>query len=173
MVNRNPPAISGVSAEAEALIMTVYPSIAATALGRLIGSCLESLPLKIGGVKLSHLLFFAPAAAIAAPLYGFLKLFGETYVLTNRGVQKRSSLGNRLISQVPLTSIEDVVVREEPGQAFYPAADIYLMDKSGTGLAVLAGVPRADVFRQTIVEARDAHKQVAAALKTIKARQRA
>jgi hypothetical protein len=37
-------------------------------------------------------------------------------------------------------------------------------------LAVLAGVPRADVFRQSILEARDARVKTSASLATIDAR---
>ena len=63
-----------------------------------------------------------------------------------------------------------MLFRSQPGQAFYPAADIRLVGKKGETLAVLPGVPRADVFRQSIVEARDARVKVEASLATIKAR---
>ena len=168
---KRPPAISGVSPQKEAVIMTVYPSIACTWLGRALGQLYESLPAKLFGVKLSHLLFVLPTAPGALKAYAYLKLFGDVYVLTNRSVQKRSSLGNRLVAQVPLASIEQVTVEQEPGQAFYPAADLYLVNGKGDTLMVLSGVPRADVFRQTILEARDAFKQVEASLATINARQ--
>jgi hypothetical protein len=170
LVAQKPPAISGLSAGKQNLIMVVYPSIAATTIGRLLGQLYESLPLKICGIKLSHLLFPLPTAIIGVQVYLHLKLFGEVYALTNRTVQLRRSIGNRMIREVQLTDIDQIVVRQEPGQEFYPAADIYLINKAGQTLMSLPGVPRADVFRQLLVEARSARIQVAASLSTINAR---
>ena len=169
MLMQKPPAISGVSS-GQALIMAVYPSIAATGIGKLLGRLYQSIPTRIGGIKLSHLLFPLPTAILAITVYFYLKLFGEVYVLTNRTVQLRRSLGNRLIREVPLSGIDQVVIRQEPGQEFYPAADIYLLNKAGQTIMTLPGVPRAEVFRQTILEARSAQDQVEAALATISAR---
>jgi hypothetical protein len=98
------------------------------------------------------------------------KLTGEKYVLTNRSVQKAAALGIRLLAQVPLAEIDEVGVQQESGQEFYKAADLYLMNKAGATLMVLEGVPHPYVFRQTILEARDAHNQVGASLATINAR---
>jgi len=169
MATHKPPAISGVSAE-QALIMAVYPSIAATGLGKLLGRLYESMPMRVGGIKLSHWLFPLPTAIFGVLIYAGLKLSGEVYALTNRTLQLRNSLGNRLKREIPLSSIDQVVIRQEPGQEFYPAADIYLLDKAGSTLMMLPGVPRADVFRQTILEAKNARNQVAASLATINAR---
>lgn len=171
MLAQKLPAISGVSAGKQALIMAVYPSIAGTALGKLLGRLYESLPARVFGIKLSHLLFPLPTAIIAIQVYAHLKLFGEVYALTNRTMQLRRSLGNRLIREVPLAEIAQVVIRQEPGQEFYPAADLYLLNKGGQTIMSLPGVLRADVFRQTILEARDARMQVESSLTTIKARQ--
>lgn len=171
MPQRRPPAITGLNAGKETLIQTVYPSIACTAIGKWLGQLYESIPTKIGGIKLSHLLFPLPTAIVPVKVYFYLKLFGEVYSLTNRSVQKRSSLGNRLRREVPLSEIEQVVVRQEPGQEFYPAADIYLLNKAGETIMTLPGVLRADVFRQSILEARNARCQVESSLNTIKARQ--
>jgi hypothetical protein len=166
-----PPAISGVSSgKSSTLIMTVYPSIAAELPGRLLGLWLDCIPLKVGGIKLSHLLFGLPAALVALPGYFKLKLLGEVYAVTNRSIQKRTSLGNRLIREVPLADIDQVVIRQLAGQQFYPAAEIDLVNKAGDTLMTLSGVPRADVFRQTILEARDSRSQIESSLGTIRAR---
>jgi hypothetical protein len=170
MLTQNPPAISGVSS-GQALIMAVYPSIAATGIGQLLGRLYESMPVRIFGVKLSHLLFPLPTAIIAIQVYAHLKLFGEVYALTNRTLQLRKSIGNRLIREIKLPDIDQVVIRQEAGQEFYPAADIYLLNKAGETMMTLPGVLRADVFRQTILEARNASNQVTASLTTIRARQ--
>lgn len=166
---QKPPAISGVSAK-QALIMAVYPSIAATGIGKALGRLYESIPTKVCGIKLSHWLFPLPTSIIAVQVFLHLKVFGEVYVLTNRTMQLRRSIGNRLIREVPLADVDQVVVRQEPGQEFYPAADIYLLNKAGQTLMSLPGVPRADVFRQLILEARSARNLVASSLSTINAR---
>jgi len=170
VTGKKPAAISGVSAISEATILTTYPSIASTGIGRLLGRLYDSIPLKICGIKLSHLLFVLPTAPIAALLYFVLKATGYRYVLTNRSVQKWAALGSRRESQVSLTDIDQVVVHEEPGQAFFRAADLYLLNKAGDRLMVLEGVPYPAILRQTILEARDARLQVTASLEAIRSR---
>ena len=170
MLAQKPPAISGLNSGKQSLIMSVYPSIAATGLGKGLGQLYESMPAKIFGIKLSHWLFPLPTAIIAVNVYAHLKVFGEVYALTDRTMQIRNSIGNRLIREVPLTEVDQVVVRVEPGQEFYPAGDIYLLNKAGQTLMSLPGVPRPDVFRQTIIESRNARVQTANTLSTISAR---
>ncbi len=169
MVTQKPPAIAGV-ASGQALIMAVYPSIACTEFGKLLGRLYESLPTRVCGIKLSHLLFPLPTSGFAVGLYFYLKIVGEVYVLTNRTLQLRHSLGNRLIREIKLTDIDQAVVKQESGQEFYPAADIYLLDKAGATMMTLPGVLRAEIFRETILEARDARREVAASLAVIGAR---
>jgi hypothetical protein len=171
MSTKRPPAICGVSADKETLITVVYPSIACTGLGKGLGRLYESIPAKLGGVKLSHWLFPLPTAPLAALAYLMLKASGDVYVLTNRSVQRRRSLGNRLVKSIPLTEVEEVEVVQGAGQQFYPAADLVLLNNAGNPLLQLQGVPRAEVFRNLIIEARDARRQVEASLATIRARQ--
>jgi hypothetical protein len=174
MSAKRPPAISGVSTGRATLVMTVYPSIASTAVGRTMGSLFDCLPDRVLGIRLSHWLILMPLfplwATIAALEYFRLKVFGMVYCLTNRSVQIRSVRFNHLNREVPLSEIADVVIRQQAGQAFYPAADIELVNKAGETRLVLHGVPRADVFRQSILEARNAHVQVESSLSTIRAR---
>ena len=165
--------ISGVSADTENVSMIVYPSMAATWLGRALGNLYESIPLKINGIKLSHLLFPLPAGPIALSIYFHLKIFGDRYVLTNRSVQIWKSLGSRMVSEVPLTQVEDVAVHQSSGQVFYKASDLSLLAADGKVLMQLDGVPYAEVFRQTLLKARNAHRQVQASLGTIAARESA
>jgi Bacterial PH domain len=164
------PAISGVSSGKTTEVMRIHPSIAGTAYGRLLGQVLDSIPIKIGGVKLSHLLFGLPAALLALPMFFILKAVGEVYSLTNRSVQIRTCLSNRPVREILFAEISDVVIRQLPGQQFYPAAEIDLMNKAGDTLMTLSGIPRADVFRQTILEARNSRNQVQSSLTTIRAR---
>lgn len=167
---KRPPAITGVSSGSNTTVMVVYPSIACTKLGQGMGKLYESLPMRIGGVKLSNWLFVLPTAPIAALIYLVLKVAGERYVLTNDSIQRWKSFGTLRLGQVSLSDIDQVTVYQEPGQAFYKAKDIYILGKAGDRLMVLQGVPYADIFRQTILEARDSRMQVSAALETIRAR---
>ncbi len=160
-------------AEPETLIMVVYPSIAADAPGRLIGMAMYSIPFPFSkNLKLSALLFGLPLAPLGLALYALQKMFGQRYVLTNRSVQIWSAIGQRLIGEVPLSQIAGIEVHEHAGQEFYHAADLQMLDVGGNVMLTLAGVPRAEVFRQTILKARDARNQVEAALTTIGSRAR-
>ncbi len=163
--------IAGVSTGAEVEAMTVFPSIGSTWLGRLLSNLYESIPLGNGQVKLSHLLFPLPTAPLALLLYATTKIFGHRYRLSNRSVSVRTFLGNRLVKQVDLLEIDEVVLSPRHGHEFYRCADIELMGQDGSTLLTLAAVPRAEVFRTTILKARDAAMQVKASLAAIEARQ--
>ena len=62
-------AIAGVSPTSESRIMTEFPSVAASGIGRLIGQIMDSIPLSIFGVKLSYLLFGLPLAPLGMLLF--------------------------------------------------------------------------------------------------------
>jgi hypothetical protein len=163
-------AIAGLNPGAETVLVTVYPSIAATAPGRLLGRLYDSIPLKLGGIKLSHLLFTLPTAPLAVALYALLKLFGRQYVLTNRSVQLRLALSGRRTAQFALAEIAEIEIEQLPGQAFYYAADLVLLRADGEELMRFEGVPRAEVIRQLILEARDARMKTEASMAAIEAR---
>ena len=170
MSPRNPQAIAGVSAGVENRLMIIYPSVSCTALGRLLGWLYNSIPLKINGLMISHLLFPLPTSPIVLMIYLCLKMFGKRYVLTNRAVKITSSLGRRLYTEVPLPAIADIEIEQSLGQRFYRAADLVLYDSAGEVLARLDAVPRAEIFRKIILEARDAQAQTATALAAISSR---
>ena len=167
-----PQAIAGVSAQAENGIMTVWPSVAATFPGRVIGMVCDSIPLKINGIKLSYLLFALPLSPLALLIYFGLKIGGSRYVLTNRSIDVRAALGTTLRSQAALTEIESVTIERQAGQAFYHAGDLVVWNAADQELLRLPGVPRPDVFRQSILEARDARRQTEASLLVIGKRHR-
>jgi hypothetical protein len=178
MSNVKPQPIAGVSAGTEAEIMTAYPSLAATGIGRRIGSLCDAVPLKTHGVPWPRLLVAFPLSlvvvpivlAIALPLYFLTKILGRCYVLTNRHLIVRQMIGVRTFSHVPLADIKEVIIRELPGQAFYKAADLIALGADGKPKVRLEGVVRPAVFRQTILEARDARSGVEESLKAIEAR---
>lgn len=163
-------AIAGVSPSAESRIMTVYPSISANVLGRLLGQLYACIPIRIGGMKLSTLLFGLPTAPIGAPLYLLTKVFGNRYTLTNRSVQIWASLGAQKLSSVELGQIDSVELEELSGQAFFRAADIRLKSADGKTLMRLAGVGDAGSFRNAIQRAIESRRMVQSSLSTIAAR---
>ncbi len=163
-------AIAGVSPGSESKIMTVYPSVSATAIGRMLGQLYDLIPIRIFGPKLSTLLFALPMAPIAAMLYLVTKVTGNRYVLTNRSVQIWASLGAQKIGSVDLSQIDDVELVELPGQAFYRAADLRLKAANGQTLLRLSGVGDAGSFRNAIQRAMQARRLVQASLTTIAAR---
>lgn len=165
--------ISGVAAGIESLLETSYPSVAASPIGRFIGSLMDSLPLQCGGIQLSHLLFAPLAIPLGLAGYFSYKLFGDKYEVTNRSVRVRQLIGGRLRQQVPLADVADVLVEQQPGQAFHHAADLHLVNAKGDALLSLPGVVRPDRLRHVILEARDARLQNDASLKTIQNRAKA
>ncbi len=173
MPTRKAQAVAGVSASTETDIMTVYPSIAATSLGRLLGVLYEAIPVKICGIKVSHILFCLPTAPLAVLTYFVTKAVGKSYVLTNRSVKVyRMTLGARgnLVDEVALTDIGEVILHQQGGQEFYRASDIVIVDQSGNAVLELPGVTRAEIFRGTILKSTTACVQTESALATIAAR---
>lgn len=169
-VATQPQAIAGVSAGQDRVIEFTYPSVAAMGLGQLIGRICESVPTKICHIKLSYLLFGLPLAPIGAALYLANKVVGNRYILTNRGVEIRKSIGNKLEKRVELADIADVTTKVVSGQEFHHAADVQLRDAKGTVLATLAGVSYPDRLRSAILEAREARVKNDAAFAQIAAR---
>lgn len=172
MSTTRPQPLAGVSASSEQEIMTVFPSNGCTALGRMLGNLFDSIPVQIGALKLSRLLFPLPTAPLSALIYFVLKLGGRRYTLTNRSVQIWVSWGKstRLAQQVALTDIDSFEIVQRPGQAYYRCADIVLRDAAGKAALRLDGVPWPEVFHQTLEKAQLARTQVSAALATIDAR---
>ncbi len=166
-----PQAIAGVSAGLDREIETVYPSIASTGVGRAIGAICDSIPVRIGGIKLSALLFALPLAPIAVIPYALQKLFGRRYVLTNRALRITSALGGRLFREIGLGEFENIGIEARTGQSFYHAGDLVLLKANGDAVETLPGVPRPERFRQVLLDARDARLTSDAALATVSARQ--
>jgi hypothetical protein len=79
-------------------------------------------------------------------------------------------IGVRLNGQASLADIKTIAIDERPGQAFYKAADLLVKGADGKTILRLEGVQRPAVFRQTILEARDARQQVGESLKAIQSR---
>lgn len=162
--------ITGVSYNTEDLILSVYPSISRVALGRVLGRLCDCIPVRILGLKISHLLFCLPVAPLALLGYLATKVVGVRYELTTRSMQIWTALRVRKLAQIDLTEIDEVAVEQRPGQAFYRAGDLVLLAADGARLAVLEAVPHPNSFRRNILEARDARRETEASLAVIRAR---
>ena len=168
-----PQAISGVSAGNENILTTIYPSLGAWRIGQWIGSLMNVIPVKLLGIRLSNLLFAPAAIPVVLPLYFAQKVVGNRYELTNTSLSKLSAMGSGRQATVDLADIGEVVVEQLAGQEFFKAADLCILSDGGEILMRLEGIPRAEVFRQTILKARDARTKVKESLTTIQARQSA
>jgi len=169
MLTKKVQAISGVSPGFESVVEELYPSIACTGIGELLNRLYECIPIKIWGIKISHV-FALLTAPIGVAIYLLLKVIGTRYTVTNRCVKRVSALGIRMIESVPLAQIADVSVDPDSRQAFYKTGDVRLTNPVGDTVMLLRGVPYPDRFRQVILETRDARGQVAASLAVIQAR---
>ncbi|HEX6984824.1 MAG TPA: PH domain-containing protein [Planctomycetaceae bacterium] len=151
-------------------VTTVYPSVASLAAGRALGALYESVPLPIGRVKLSHLLFPLPTSPVALVLYFLLKATGPRYLLTTHRLRVVRGLSAKAGPEVPLDEVGRIEVVSSFGQRFYKAGDLVVHDHVGTQRLRLRGVVRPEMFRQTILDARDALIRTEAARRTIEAR---
>ncbi len=165
-----PQAIAGVSAGQEREIETTWPSIAAVGPGRLLGSLMDSIPIPIGKIKLSYLIFGLPMAPLGLIGYLQLKVTGQRYTVTNRSVSVCGALMGGIIKQVQLKDVAEVAIEVLSGQEFYHAGDVVLLNKSGDEILRCAGVDRPDRLRRVILESRDARMQNDDALANINKR---
>jgi hypothetical protein len=169
MLTKKVQAISGVSPQFESVVEELYPSIACTVIGEFLNRLYECVPVRIWGVKVSNLLAL-PTAPIAVAVYLLLKVFGTRYTITNRAVNRVSSLGIRLLESVPLAQIAQASIDPDSRQEFYGTGDVRLTNSTGDTLMLIRGVPYPERFQQVILETRDARGQVAASLAQIQAR---
>jgi len=165
-----PTAIAGVASEKEAVITSVWPSIASTPVGRLIGMLNECIPLRINGIKLSALIFGLPLAPLGLLEYLRLKVMGRKYVLTNKSLQVWATLGAQQLKSVPLADIKELRMYSRNGQEFFHAAEIELIGADGGVLLRMHGIGYPETFQHNLEEAQQAAALTAASLQTIKAR---
>ena len=170
MITQKTQAISGVSSGYENVIEELYPSIAMTGLGQFLNQLYESIPVKINGVKLSYILFVLPTVPLALLGYFALKAGGSRYLVTNRAVKRLSSLGYRQLDEVPLAQIDQVTVDPDSRLPFFRTGDVRLVNAAGDTPLLLRGVPFPDRFKQVILEARDARRDVEASQAAISKR---
>jgi hypothetical protein len=162
MVLQMKQAIAGVAPRdlEEVTIMTVWPTIAATRAGQLIGrACLWQAG--VGSFftmgKLMALLCIPLALALFA--WGLMPGVCRRYRLTNRRVIVAKGLRaveERSISLADFDAIDVVVL---PGQEWYPAGEL-VFRKGSIETFRLSGVPRPETFRRTCLKARNSYAAI-------------
>jgi hypothetical protein len=156
----------------EATIMTVWPSLAATAPGRFLGR-LYAIDWGVPPFTVGHLIALASIPLVvglyfgrfvvellrATPVVGkfmILPAGAHRYVLTNRRVVVRAGLVPGDQRWVALNRFDSITIDARPGQAFYRAGDL-VFRLGAIETFRLAGVVRPDTFRHTCLEARQGY----------------
>ncbi len=162
-------AIAGVSpaTEKEVTIMTVWPTLGATAYGRWwgrrfanrIGITLFGMPITVGRLMaLVSIPFILPVyfhmliPRLPFVLFGFPNPACRRYRLTNRRVLVEQAFGGSEQQSVSLDRFDTVEVRVLPGQEWYPSGDL-VFRKGAVETFRLSGVPHPEPFRQTCLKA--------------------
>ena len=174
-------AIPGVSPSnlGEVTIMTVWPTVASTWLGRALGRLYESFepkntsePDSLSGAMSQ--IFCLRNLVILATIPGVLKAWVWTilpfrclrYRLTNRRVIIARGYTAKDVASVPLDQFDAIDVETRPGAAVYSAGD--LVFRRGTVETFrLTGVSRPHAFRNTCLAARNSYVGVQSWLKQV------
>ncbi len=160
--------IAGVvpSAEAEATVTTIWPSIAAYPSGQWLGRLCGLKWPDVYIFRIGHLLALA-VIPHALFLY-FCRVapkIGIRYRLTNRRiVVERGIGGEREERAIDLSAFDAVKNEVLDGQQWYDAADMVFF-RSGTEVFRLEGVSRPEPYRQTVLKTQQAHCSVAEVLR--------
>ena len=145
----------------EATVMSVWPSVASTGLGRALGR-LYRIRDGLGPVSVGRLALLA-TVPLGLMLYLSLRLPWaiRRYRLTNRRVIIERGVNPVVEQYADLDRFDaiDVVVR--PGQEWYAAGDL-VFRKGQIETLRLVGVSRPESFRRTCLEARQGYVAVAA-----------
>lgn len=154
MPNERTQAIAGVVPPdvAEAVVMQVWPSISASAPGRLLGN-LYQMPFLL---RVPIVLVTLPIVLL---LYALPRHRLVRYTLTTRRVIVQKGIRPQPRQDLALDELEGVRVAVRPGQAFFRAGDLELI-KDGQVALVLPGIQCPETFRRNILATRDAYKRV-------------
>jgi membrane protein YdbS with pleckstrin-like domain len=158
-------AIAGVAppGKSEVTAMVVWPSNAATGLGRFLGQ-LYAIDAGVYVFTIGNFIALA-SIPIALAIY-FLKVLpivGTRYRLTNRRLVVERGWSGRDERSVDLDRFDAVDIEVRPGQAWYSAGDlVFKLGKTETFR--LEGVSRPEAFRQCLLKAQRSHVGVKKAL---------
>ncbi len=158
----------------EVSVMTIWPSVAATGLGRFWGrlSAIEAggrlfgVPVTVGRMfaLLSIPFILPPYFLMLLPCFIWIPKIGplpkiyvpnpwcRRYCLTNRRVVVKLALQQQEERSVSLDRFDHIEVAVLPGQAWYHTGDL-VFKLGGVETFRLSGVPRPETFRHTCLKA--------------------
>lgn len=162
-------AIPGVvpATEKEVTVMTVWPSISATAYGRWwgrrfannVGITVFGLPITIGRLlalasipAILPVYFHMVIPKLPLVIFGFHNPSCRRYRLTNRRVIVEQAFGGGEQQSVSLDRFDSVGIEVLPGQEWYPAGDL-IFRQGQVETFRLSGVPHPQAFQQTCLKA--------------------
>ncbi len=134
-------------------VMTVWPTLGATAAGRWVG-CLCGLRLGWGFFTVGKLMALATIpVSLTVFCWQLLPWVCRRYAISNRRVLIQRGLSAVEGSSLSLDAFDAVEVIVRPGQAWLHAGDVVFRQGSQE-LLRLAGVSRPEVFRQVCLKVR-------------------
>ena len=155
-------AIAGVAPpeSGEVTIMTVWPSIAITGLGRFLGRRFESRA-GIGNILTLGNVWKIATIPVTLGLFFFLLApgFNRRYRLTNRRLIIEKGIKPKVESAVSLDDFDAIDLETLPGQEWYPCGEM-IFRKGKVETFRLSAVPRAESFKQVCLKVHRAHASV-------------
>lgn len=147
---------------AEATVMTVWPSVASTGLGRVLGR-IYRIRDGFGPISIGRLALLA-TIPVGLAIYLSMRLPWaiRRYRLTNRRVTIERGVGGEVVQFVDLDRFDAIDVIVEPGQEWYAAGDL-VFRRGQVETLRLPGVSRPESFRRTCLEVRQSYVSVAEA----------
>lgn len=162
-MSRPVQSIAGVSPPEvlETTVMTVWPSVASTGMGQMLGR-LYRLRSGIGPFTTGRLALLA-TIPVGLVLYLSLRLpWAITrYRLTNRRVLVEQGINPSVRQFVDLSGFDSIDVEVGPGQEWYAAGDL-VFRRGATQVLRLAGVSRPESFRRTCLETKQSFMSIEA-----------
>lgn len=151
-------AIAGVAPPSlqEVSVMTVWPSVAASPVGRALGQ-LYANKTGLSVLTLGNLccLLFIPVS-LALYFARIAPFIGTRYKITNRRVLVLRGIAGREEKAVDFDRFDSIEIVVSPGQAWYDAGDLVFY-QGKTETFRLVGVSRPQAFRATCMKSRNSH----------------
>ncbi len=139
----------------ETTIMTVWPTIGATAPGRWVGRLCE-VKLGLGFFTLGKLLALATIPlSLTVFIWQLLPVVCRRYRLSNRRIMIQKGLKAIEGPAIALDEFDAIDVLLRPGQDWLHAGDL-VFRRQGREVFRLSGVSRPEVFRQVCLKAQNA-----------------
>ena len=145
-----PPEVDEVNA------MTVWPTIGATAPGRMVGR-LAAIRIGLGGFFTVGTALAVATIPVSLAVYAWqlLPFLCRRYTVTNRRIVVRRGYSAAEDRSLDLDAFDTIDVEVLPGQQWLHAGEL-VFRQQGTEVLRLSGVSRPEVFRQVCLKARDA-----------------